>query len=77
MVGSDKTLSSWREVGHEMEKVFESTFFEIPLSISMHPIGVHFILVFKEFVKFCFYEHSELKFYFTLNIRNVSEARYI
>ena len=38
---------------------------------------MHFVIVFKEFVKFFYFNYTSVKNYFTLKIKNIVEAQYV
>jgi hypothetical protein len=38
---------------------------------------MHFVIVFKEFVKFFYFNYSTIKNYFTLKIKNIVDAQYV
>lgn len=65
--------SSNREIAH----LFNHTFFEKPIKITVNPLTLHFAVIFKEFVKFFYFCHSDIKHYYTLKLKNINEVRYI
>lgn len=60
-----------------MSYLFSYNFFEKPLKLSVNPLTLQFAIVFKEFVKFFYFNYYCVKNYYTLKIKNVNEVRYI
>ena len=57
--------------------MFSHGFFEKPSKITVNPLTMQVVVVFKEFVKFFIFSYSRIKTLYTLKIKNVTEARYV
>lgn len=60
-----------------MSFLFSYSFFERPIKISVNPLTLQFAIVFKEFVKFFYFNYYSVKNFFTLKIKNVYDVRYV
>ena len=61
---------------NDIEELFTTSFFEKPISISIHPNGSNLVVHFREFIKFFKFQYENIQSYYTLNIRNISFAGY-
>lgn len=43
----------------------------------MNPLTLQFVVVFKEFVKFCYFDYYQIKNYYTLKIKNVADVKFV
>lgn len=59
-----------------MVKLFSHNFFEKPLKIVVNPLTLHFVIIFKEFVKFFYFNYYSIKNYFTLKMKSVVDIEY-
>jgi hypothetical protein len=65
------------KISKQMRKLLTHTFFEKPVKIAVSPLTLHFAIIFKEFVKFFYFNYHSIKNYYTLKIKHVVDLEYV